>query len=1153
MNSSAALNPTIFKKVLRKNLVFPIVVIFLMTTTLVGLLQYFTSVIGWVNHTNQVLLQSSTAESLVFDSAWAERGFLLTGREEYLVPYHQGIEGWSSALGDLKNLVSDNPPQLAKVSKIGELFESWKQFSTSLIEIKQKNGDYLSLVKLGRGREILGKVKAAFKDFSDSENQLWRIRNERAQRTATFVMMAIGILGFLVGAILIVSGRKQLTNLSGVYGAALEQQRLQNEDLKIREWIKSGVTNLLTEIRTENNLDLLSSRALNFICTYLNCHVGAFFVSDDGQNYQLTSSYASASNWNPLHQNFRLGEGLLGQAAAENKMHYLKEVPERYMNVESSLGSTAPKEIIIAPLISNDGKVKGIIEVGSLYGFSSSQFEFLKMITESLGVCVHSSQDRNRIESLLGRTQKQAEDLQTQQEELRASNEELEEQARALQESQGRLQNQQEELSQINTQLEEQTQVLEDQKENLNLRNQELNSLKSNLENKAEQLESANRYKSEFLANMSHELRTPLNSTLILLKILIENQKQNLDPEQINYLQTIDSSSHDLLNLINDILDLSKVEAGMLDLESEEIKLSQIIGNLKNTFQPIANSKSLEFIIDEKVESSASIVSDRLRVEQILRNLLSNAIKFTERGKITLKTFSEISRMGESQIGFSVTDTGIGISEDKIEMIFEPFKQADGTINRKFGGTGLGLSISRDLAKLLGGRLEVKSKLGEGSTFILHLPAAIEFEKKKADAPVASSLSEVVKKKETKKVGFSFFDDREFLDPKARTLLIVDDDPAFVKIVYDLAHTSQFQCIVAGTADDAVALARQYSPSGIVLDLVLPDHNGLSVLDLLKSDPRTRHIPVHVISALDRKKSVLEMGAINFIQKPIEADRLRLLLKQLEPRAETKVLIVEDEPIQGEQIAKLIRAEDIQATIVRSGEEALQELQKQTYNCMITDLKLPGMSGEDLLQKLAREKLATSIAIIVYTARQLSRSEEEKLRKFSRAIVVKGSNSMERLLNEVTLFIHKVEKELPPDRQQMLQNFRNREKVLEGRKILLADDDVRNLFALTSALEQKGARVITAKTGKEAVTKLQEEVDTDLVLMDIMMPEMDGYQATREIRKFKNFQGLPVIVVTAKAMQDDHDRALEAGANDYLAKPIELEKLLSLIRVWISK
>jgi CheY-like chemotaxis protein len=815
-----------------------------------------------------------------------------------------------------------------------------------------------------------------------------------------------------------------------------------------------------------------------------------------------------------------------------------------------------------------DGTVHAVIELGFLRTVRPEDLELLERLSESLGVAVRASKDRTRLEELLEETQRQGEELQTQQEELRVTNEELEVQARSLKESQAQLEAQQAELEQTNAQLEEQAQLLEHQRD-------ELARSQKELVTRAEDLERANQYKSEFLANMSHELRTPLNSSLILAKILADNRGGNLTAEQVKFAQTISSAGNDLLAIINDILDLSKIEAGKVELAPELVIVGRVVDGLVRTFQPVAQNKGLGFNATVAPQAPERIETDPQRLGQILKNLISNALKFTEAGGVSLR----VSPGPSGTLRFEVQDTGIGISEHQQEIIFDAFRQADGSTHRRYGGTGLGLTISRDLARLLGGEITVRSAPGEGSTFTLTLP--LKYTPGIAEAPAARMapipapsppaaaapiappglILPATAPQRTGSPARRVEDDSENLRTDAPLILIVEDDLPFAGILRDLAHELGFQCIVAHTANEALTAAATYRPKAILLDMNLPDYSGLGVLDQLKRNPQMRHVPVHVISVADYSQEALAMGAIGYAMKPVKREQLVEALQRLEAKFSQSVrdvLVVEDDDRQRESIRQLLQNEDVHITAVRNAADALAQLRSRTFDCMVMDLNLPDFSGYELLTRMSEADDVAFPPVIVYTGRSLTRDEEQGLRRFSKSIIIKDARSPERLLDEVTLFLHQVESKLPAERQRMLQVARDRDAALEGRRILVVEDDVRNIFALSSLLEPRGATIEIARNGREALEVLGRASapggnPIDLVLMDIMMPEMDGLTATREIRKRPECKKLPIIALTAKAMRDDQEKCLAAGANDYIAKPLDVEKLMSLVRVWIPK
>jgi CheY-like chemotaxis protein/signal transduction histidine kinase len=930
------------------------------------------------------------------------------------------------------------------------------------------------------------------------------------------------------------------------------------QSIRRQEWLKATQAALAVKMQGDQTLPDLGRNILASIANQLGAQVGAIYFAEGSSTFHRVAAYALDPNARSPER-VRAGEGLVGEVARDNKLMHLARLPEKYLEVSSSVGRGTPEQLVIAPA-DIDGRVYAVLELGFFRALEPIELELFGVIGQGIASAIRTATYRSRQNELLNETQRQAEELQAQQEELRVQNEELEQQSSTLQQSQARLENQQSELEQINSQLEEQTQALLQQRDYLARAQTDL--------------QRANTYKSEFLANMSHELRTPLNSSLILAKLLLDNREGNLTAEQVKFAQTIYSAGNDLLTLINDILDLSKIEVGKLEIRPEPIALPRLIDDLMDIFEPIAADKKLELstVLEDGIVST--IHTDPTRLQQILRNLLSNALKFTEHGGVELRVRNLPGHsQSEHSIAFDVLDTGIGIAVDQHDVIFEAFRQADGTTNRKYGGTGLGLSISRDLARLLGGDLTVSSEPGRGSTFTLVLPErhvvpegadkpssrAQESSMRRARTTTGSRphpYNDVVAKRPIAPQVAAAHDDRGKVAPGARSILIVEDDPAFTTILVDLAHELQFLALVADTAEEGLALAERYKPSAIVLDVGLPDRSGLSVLDALKHAPATRHIPVHMLSVSDYTQTALSMGAAGYAIKPVQREQLVDALKLLESKLTSKlrrVLVVEDDATLRESTCLLLAGDDVQTVAVGTAGEALEQLRGTTFDCMVLDLTLPDRSGLSLLEEMSQDGKHAFPPVIVYTGRSLSRDEEQTLRRFSSSIIIKGARSPERLLDEVTLFLHQVESELPPDRQRMLRDARHRESVFEGKRVLVVEDDVRNIFALSSVLEPKGAKIEIARNGREALDVLRDKPPVDLVLMDIMMPEMDGLEATRQIRMQPAHAKLPIIALTAKAMVDDRESCLAAGANDYIAKPLDVDKLLSLARVWINK
>ena len=1074
-----------------------------------------------VARANEVRQQLNLVLIDLTDAETGQRGFLLTGLESNLEPYNRGRSSVPGELATLRELAV-NPDQQRELTTLEPMVAQRLDEMAKTVALKRagQSDEAVEFVRSGQGKVTMDHVRSVIVDMLVVEDRLLAERTAEWQDSATWsTYITVGGSGVLLCAILLIAW-------------------LASRDFRAREaeaWLRRVQLELNTQVQGDLRVESLAEKILGVLVENLDAQVGALYVTEPGERLRRVAGHALE----PLTEHgatLRFGDGLTGQAAKENQALHLRHLPEDYLRVTSAVGGTKPRELVIAPA-SVDGTVHAIAELGFLHNVDPTEFEVMKRVSEAIAIAIRSARDRSRLEELLAETQRQAEELQAQQEELRVSNEELEQQSRSLQLSQTELENQQAELEQINVQLEEQTQSLERQRDEL---------VRAGAD-----LQRASVYKSEFLANMSHELRTPLNSSLILAKLLSDNREGNLNAEQIKFAQTIYAAGNDLLTLINDILDLSKVEAGKLDVRPESITIARLVDDLSNTFQPIATQKQLELVMSIEAGAPDKIETDPTRLQQILKNLLSNALKFTERGGVSLVVGTTNGR-----IRFDVRDTGIGIAADQHELIFEVFRQADGASNRKFGGTGLGLSISRDLARLLGGDLQVESTPERGSTFTLSLPTRYAA-RNLSPAPTPERPS-------PRRPPPAFPaprsrpapDDRDRLASTSRSLLIIEDDPVFAQILVDLGHELEFQGLLAATAEDGLAMAKRYRPSAIVLDVGLPDRSGLSVLDALKRDPLTRHVPVHVISASDHAKTALQMGAVGYTLKPIERERLLEAIKHLEAKVTQKlrrVLIVEDDPVLRASTAHLLGANDVETVAVGTTAQALEQLGATTFDCMVLDLSLPDRSGLELLREMSRGDQYGVPPVIVYTGRSLSQDQVHELEQFSNSIIIKGARSPERLLDEVTLFLHQVESELPPEHQRMLRDARDREAVFEGRRILIVEDDVRNVFALTSVFEPRGATIEIARNGREALEHLRQNPGVDLVLMDIMMPVMDGLEAMRELRKQPQFARLPIIALTAKAMIDDRVKCLEAGASDYIAKPLDVDKLLSLARVWIRR
>jgi signal transduction histidine kinase/CheY-like chemotaxis protein/CHASE3 domain sensor protein len=1158
MTSASSVDEQRFRKLLGRNISLPLGLGLISAVFFVSLISYLLSTIQWVQHTDRVINNANEALKLTVDLETGMRGFLLSGDEHFLDPYETAKPRIAVALNTLLELTADNPLQTDRLLRLQALQLEWTSYAQSLIDLQRSSGDYRAVVKAGRGKRLTDEIRKQFEDVIDAEQQLRSARNEDVRRSTVmsislYLLFIAGVSGLLAYV-----GRRDLLNLSQSYSVNLAAQQASAQRLEQQAWLRNGQTQLAGQVLGQLSLNLLGRNILQFCAQYLGTAVAAIYVREDHGGLKRIATYGFSREQQEREQQIYSEEGIVGQVAQQARLIRLDEVPVDYFKVSSGLGEGLPRSVLVVPT-SDDERVNGVIELGFLRPLTDRDIELLELIAGNIGTSIEAARYRQRLQEVLAETQQLNEELQVQQEELKAANEELEEQSRILKESQAHMETQQVELEQTNEQLAEQAQALAEQRDAMDLKNTELNQARIQLEERAEQLQRSSKYKSEFLANMSHELRTPLNSSLILARLLAQNPEENLSAEQVRFAESIYSAGTDLLNLINDILDISKVEAGKLEIRPQNTSVERLVEGLRGLFQPLATDKQLDFQVDMQDGAPLMLFTDHQRLEQVLKNLLSNAVKFTENGSVCLS----VATAPNDGIAFSVRDSGIGIAAHQHESIFEAFRQADGATNRRYGGTGLGLSISRDLAALLGGSISVTSTPGQGSVFTLVLPqqyvepGEVPVEPMRAAPVAAPSVLPPTSSPLLADVDIPRFDDDRNNGPfTSRCVLVVEDEPNFAHILYDLAHELGYQCLVAHGADEGYDLANAYIPDAILLDMRLPDHSGLTVLQRLKEHAETRHIPVHVISVEDRVEAAMHMGAIGYAVKPTTREELKDVFARLEAKLTQKVkrvLLVEDDDLQRDSIARLIGDDDIEITAVGLAQEALDLLRTSVFDCMIIDLKLPDMLGNDLLKRMSTEDLCSFPPVIVYTGRNLTRDEEAELLKYSRSIIIKGARSPERLLDEVTLFLHKVESRLSHERQEMLKVARSRDKVFEGRKVLLVDDDVRNIFALTSALEQKGAVVVIGRNGREAIERLNEVEDIDLVLMDVMMPQMDGFEATVEIRKDPRWRKLPIIAVTAKAMKDDQERCLQAGANDYLAKPIDLDRLFSLIRVWLPK
>lgn len=913
-------------------------------------------------------------------------------------------------------------------------------------------------------------------------------------------------------------------------------------------WFRSSVNKFNAILQGDQNLENVSNKSLIFINELLNVQLGAIYIyHKDSEILEISSSIGMPKNEQCKH--IALGHGLIGQAAKTKNINHFTDVPEDYFTIFSASGKMTPKNIVLVPLIYNH-KIRGVMELATINTLNKNEMSFIEAIRESMAVKISSTLARTQLETLLTKTQDQTNELQVQQEELRIANEELAEQTKTLIDNESKLQVQQEELRVANEELEERTNQLELQKDEIQNKNLNLSQTHNKLETKARELEQTSQYKTDFLANMSHELRTPLNSLLILSSLLAKNKKGNLTPDDIESVEIINKSGEDLLQLINEILDLSKIEAGKMTVEFENIHVESIANNILLNFKHQAEKKKLDFKIDIAPNFPKAIETDQLRISQIIKNLLSNAFKFTSQGSITVSmkmlTNKGILRRTDLKevdvCAFMVTDTGVGIPDEKKDAIFEAFQQADGSTTRKYGGTGLGLSISKELARLLGGEIHLESETNIGSTFTLFLPIVQKGSKSEVNIEI-SRKENTIETSET--IPNSINKDIDIQQTKP-TVVIIHPDKKEANQLYTQIHDGQFNALVASNAKDAIALIETHQASAIIIALALLSKNGESELELLKSHPFASKLPIHVVNPMEGIGEV-EKGELPTVTATDFNSAISQIQKDLLSDYK-KILIIEDDPVTRKILTNLLKPTNAIIEQVTNGLEAIKLIKENDYNCIVLDLGLPDITGNELLGKLAEENIEIPNTII-YTGKDLDSNEHRELSKFTNSIILKGLKSDERLMDEVTLFLHQVATKIP-DSPKVNANEID-DSIFKGKKILIVDDEIRNIFALGKILEDKEIEVLEAENGKIAFDVLNENPNVDLVLMDIMMPEMNGYEAMTLIRKTPKIKDIPIICLTAKAMKGDYEKAISSGANDYLAKPINENKLFSMLKIWL--
>ncbi|GAA3743006.1 response regulator [Flavobacterium ginsengisoli] len=1144
----------------------------------------------WVNHTQDVIYNLNEGSSILTEAQTSMRGYLLTGDEQFVGRFNDSEAKANAYFEKLDGLTADNPSQTKLLEELRDKRSAFFKYLNNQI-VKKRLSKQILIFDLNEGRNMMNEMRAIIKKVENTEQKLLDERNSNSERYGRYSLALIAIaffIAFLISIVFLIrilkdynertllqqelikkdketADRLQViggiaTQISkgnydvqiddrkadtlGALGASIHEMKnsLKNsfDLLSQKEWLQSGVATLNDKMLGEKTIQKLSKDVIEFLCQYTNSSAGVLYVLD-GEEMTISGGYSYIPSKN--RERIKKGEGLIGQAIVSGKMLELKTLSPDDIQINYALGEIKPTHIVALPLM--DFKVEGAVELASIYGFSVLQLEFLNIVANNIGIALKATQNRKRVLELLEETKSQAEELQIQHSELEAINAELEAQTEKLQASEEELRVQQEELEQTNEELSERSVLLEEKN--------------TEIQKKSEALELTTRYKSEFLANMSHELRTPLNSILLLSRLLSENNNKTMNNEEIEFAKVIQSSGNSLLGLIDEILDLSKIEAGKMDLEFLDVSTKEITDALYNLFYLVAKEKNINFEIIAK-EAPIVIKTDKMRLEQILKNLISNAIKFTEKGTVSLEI--KVDTDDDKIICFIVKDTGIGIPLEKQPLIFEAFQQADGSTKRKYGGTGLGLSISRELAKLLRGEIILHSKVNEGSTFTLCLPV-LGFAINKVSVnkiPEAEEI-EVQSENEEQKpryisdvVPAEIEDDRNSIVEGDKVILIVEDDINFAKSLLAFTQKKGYKGVVAVRGDYALNFALIYRPIGILLDIELPIKSGWEVLEELKNNSHTKHISVHIMSSHKLKQESLLKGAVDFLDKPVAFDKIPEVFMRIEHiinKESQKVLIIEDNPKHAKALAYFLETYNINSEIKSEVSAGLSALGKEEVDCVILDMGIPDKQAYEILDGVKKSPGLENLPVIVFTGKSLSIKEELKIRKYADSIIVKTAHSYQRMLDEVSLFLHLVEEKKEGTAKENHKKLNSLNNILFEKKVLIVDDDVRNIYSLSKALEAFKMNVITAFDGKEAIKILDENPDTDVVLLDMMMPNMDGYETAEKIRSNPKFLNLAVIAVTAKAMTGDREKCIKAGASDYITKPVDVDQLLSLLRVWL--
>jgi CheY-like chemotaxis protein/signal transduction histidine kinase/CHASE3 domain sensor protein len=1106
-----------------------------------------------VEHSQQVIYKSGDLLQLMIDAETGMRGFVATDKRVFLDPYNAALPNIANDVNDLNTLTVDEPEQLKRVQRLSELVSLQKGILRDNIQIRDIKGlDYMVQNNmLSSGKENMDEIRSIKAALVKAEDRLLAARKDSSAKASnqTEVIIITGSVIFLLIIIMLFyyiqrtfEEQKKIEEEIRVTNIELENVLGENE---AKNWLLTGTGILNEKMQGQQSEKELAGNILNEVISYTKAFSGTFYLHNEAEErLELYASYAF-HDLSTLKNTVKLTEGWLGQAAENRKTVIVKGKLNDKLNLESSIVYEDLVESIIVPFMF-DKRLIGVMELAFKGELDRSIQGYITEIGNDIGIAINTAQARTIMHDLFEETQQQAEELEAQQEEMRVTNEELMNKTEMLEASEEELRVQQEELRSINSELEEKASLLEE-------KNQAIEEARASINLKVEELETTGKYKSEFLANMSHELRTPLNSILVLARILKDNKPLNLSEDQIKYASVIFNAGNDLLTLINDILDLSKIESGKLEMQNEQIKIADILKDMDMLFAEVASNKNIKFTNSVK-DVPQTLFTDKVRVEQVIKNLLSNAFKFTsEGGSISVDVFPGPV---DKTISFSIKDTGVGIPKEKQRIIFEAFQQADGSTSRKYGGTGLGLSISRELTTLLGGTITLNSEPGVGSEFILTVP----FEAKAVPLVVEEETVPTVESFSPMKASFLKPAAQLVRDPNKEPLVvIVEDDKNFANILQDYSRDHGYKSVIVNEGTNAVEIVKENMPDAVILDIMLPGKDGWQILKELKALPETMHIPVHLMSAGDTPANrVRREGAISFLKKPIDTGALDKLFTDIMQQSGAKfkqILLVEDHKAQSQALKDMMENQGITVDQAFDGESAFRMLHESEYQCVILDLNLPDISGLDLLDKIKEVEQFAELPVIVNTAMELDKTSVNRLMKYANAMVVKTSKSSDRLIDEVNLFLNKiseVNKRPSPITGSAEKTFNKGKDAIKGKKVLIVDDDMRNIFALSSALQTYDLIVEIANDGEEAITKLEENSDIDIVLMDIMMPKMDGYEATRYIRKQNKWAKLPVIALTAKAMKDDREKCIAAGANDYITKPVDMDRLIALMQLWLG-